>query len=79
MLHHELLSTFSLWKDVVEIRVLEFVFWKPQNKWFRYSKKVAYEGNEKSTKNYHYFAYIDLFVDIMSHQMKGIGNGRQDV
>jgi hypothetical protein len=22
---------------------------------------------------------IDLFVDIMSHQMKGIGNGRQDV
>jgi hypothetical protein len=22
---------------------------------------------------------IDLFVDTMSHQMKGIGNGRQDV
>jgi hypothetical protein len=22
---------------------------------------------------------IDLYVDIMPHQMKGIGNGRQDV
>jgi len=35
----------SSWKDlVVERRVFKFVIWRPQNLWFRYSKKVAYGG-----------------------------------
>jgi len=43
---HPLLLTFSLCKDFVDTRVLELVLWRPQNIWFRYSKKVAYEGRE---------------------------------
>jgi hypothetical protein len=44
--------------------LLKQEFWslsfEPQNIWFRYSKKVAYKGSWKPTKNYHYSRFIHL-------------------
>jgi hypothetical protein len=45
LLHDELLLALSSYKDlIVETIFLEFVLWRLENIWFRYSKKVAYEG-----------------------------------
>jgi hypothetical protein len=74
----------TAWYKVIGVSMSTYILYKSNSKrgcWFlRHGNKGTHKLwmlIKQSESNVQ--SLIDLFVDTMSHQMKGIGNGRQDV